>query len=244
MKTLIFSDTHLSRVFDPLQFNYLKRIISAADLVIINGDFWDRSQGTFDQFMNSRWQPLFPLLKSRLAIYVFGNHDKRKWTDTRVNEFSVLQCQSIRIQNEVNQLLVMHGQSVSPQFDRYILKDPLRAICGWIGNRLEATGLDLFGKRSLTIGAVVNKSLRNYARQSLRENEILICGHSHLAEYNFDAKFINSGINKDGVGQYIMVDEHNINFVEEFYRAPKAILEHIPNLWRVRLPARQAKARR
>ena len=184
------------------------------------------------------------MLKSRQAIYIFGNHDKREWTDPRINEFSVLQCQSIRVQTEAGQLLVMHGQSISPKFGRYISKDPLRAIFGWVGNRIEATGLNLFGKRSLSIGAVVNKSMLKYARQNLRENEILICGHSHLAEYDLDARFINSGINKDGVGQYLLVDDHGIHLMEEFYRAPKAILEHIPNLWQTRPLAPQANAQR
>ncbi len=41
MRILVISDTHLTHKFDQRKFEYLLSIISQADKVIINGDFWD-----------------------------------------------------------------------------------------------------------------------------------------------------------------------------------------------------------
>jgi predicted phosphodiesterase len=41
MKTIIFSDTHLTDQFDPELYKALENMIQEADQVIINGDFWD-----------------------------------------------------------------------------------------------------------------------------------------------------------------------------------------------------------
>ncbi len=53
MKTLIFSDTHLTNKPDPKRMAFLKKIINEADRVIINGDFWDGVFISFDQFLSS-----------------------------------------------------------------------------------------------------------------------------------------------------------------------------------------------
>ena len=63
MKILVFSDTHLSSTFEEKKFNLLKEIISRADRVIINGDFWEGYLISFKEFLDSRWKELFPLLK-------------------------------------------------------------------------------------------------------------------------------------------------------------------------------------
>ena len=73
MKTIIFSDTHIGKRCDRRRFEYLKKIISDADRVIINGDFRDHVVKS-DKFMNSKWKELFPLLKSKKTIFIYGNH--------------------------------------------------------------------------------------------------------------------------------------------------------------------------
>ncbi|KUK82735.1 MAG: Metallo-dependent phosphatase, partial [Microgenomates bacterium 39_6] len=78
MKTLIFSDTHLTDRLDPKKMAFLKKIINKADQVIINGDFWDGAFISFDQFLSSPWQELFSLLKKKQTIYIYGNHDKKE----------------------------------------------------------------------------------------------------------------------------------------------------------------------
>src|SRR5689334_5828739 len=97
MKLLIFSDSHLSARFDEAKYNYLRWIITHADKVVINGDFWDRDLTTFDQFVNSDWRKLFPLLLSKATTYIYGNHDWKGYCDERVNLFSTSQTQALDI---------------------------------------------------------------------------------------------------------------------------------------------------
>ncbi len=217
MKTLVFSDTHLSEVVDLLQLDHLVKIISNADRVIINGDFWDRCLCTFDQFVNSKWQSLFPLLKARDTVYIFGNHDRQEWTDQRVNQFSVCQRKGICIKNGTKQLLVTHGDAIIPLLENLIPVHSLRFLCSRTWIRCEAAGIRLMGNRFPRVGAATNTTLKTFARQRLSENEILVCGHSHLREYDPDSNFINLGLHRQGLGQYLMVDDHAIELLEETY---------------------------
>ena len=98
MNILVFSDTHLYLPFDGKKFNFLKKIISDSDQVIINGDFFDDYMISFDEFIKSPWNQLFPLLKKKKAIYIFGNHDQEKFSDKRLNLFSDVQVTSYKLQ--------------------------------------------------------------------------------------------------------------------------------------------------
>ncbi len=78
MKTIIFSDAHLTNRFDEPTYRFLENMILSADKIIINGDFWDGEVVSFNQFINSKWQKLFPLLLERKAVYIYGNHDRQR----------------------------------------------------------------------------------------------------------------------------------------------------------------------
>ena len=64
-KILIFSDTHLTKRFEEKKYNLLVRLVSSSDRVIINGDFWDSWFVSFKDFLGSKWNKLFPLLRER-----------------------------------------------------------------------------------------------------------------------------------------------------------------------------------
>lgn len=65
MRVLVFSDTHLTKAFDDKKCEFLKKIISDSDQVIINGDFWDGYIISFDEFLKPEWACLFPPLKAK-----------------------------------------------------------------------------------------------------------------------------------------------------------------------------------
>lgn len=71
MKTLIFSDTHLTSKVHKKTFSFLEDLISQVDKVIINGDFWDSYKTSFDEFIDSGRKKLFDLLLQKDAIYLF-----------------------------------------------------------------------------------------------------------------------------------------------------------------------------
>src|SRR3990170_7877882 len=97
MKILVFSDSHLTDKFEEKKFDFLKKIIRQSDLVIINGDFWDGYLTTFSRFISSDWNKLFPLLKSKKTIYIYGNHDRESYIDRNAKLFSDLQTHSYRL---------------------------------------------------------------------------------------------------------------------------------------------------
>ena len=53
--------------------------------------------------------------------------------------------------------------------------------------------------------------------QQLEENEILVCGHAHLAELNLKRNYINSGVIRWGLGQYLLVDNGRLEVVKSRY---------------------------
>ena len=117
MRTLIISDTHLTHRFDERKYYFLEKLISSYDHVILNGDFWDGYTTTFDKFVNSKWSGLFPLLKAKNAIYLFGNHDQERYTDERVNLFSVEQKKSHTIEIGIDTYHIEHGHVLEPGID-------------------------------------------------------------------------------------------------------------------------------
>lgn len=219
MKTLIFSDTHLTHRFERKKFRYLKRLIESVDEVIINGDFWDGLSTTFEKFVNSPWQELFPLLKQKNTVYIYGNHDFEHMADERVSLFSVKQVEKHVAHTNPKKLTIKHGHQHTPSIQNKIgNKTYLKFI-----NRLYEYGewfvLKLFGKGIFRHGlyGFFNYSLHTYAKLHLPETEILVCGHSHSAVFLPGEKYINSGFIRHGLAQYLIIENKKIRLIEEKY---------------------------
>jgi metallophosphoesterase superfamily enzyme len=74
--TLVISDTHLGK-YDKKKDEFLRNLVKDYDNIVINGDFWDNWAISFKDFVNSEYQKLFKLLKSKNTTYIYGNHDYR-----------------------------------------------------------------------------------------------------------------------------------------------------------------------
>ena len=210
MKLLIFSDTHLTKKFDPAKFRYLLHIISSADKVIINGDFWDMFFTTFDEFVNSEWNQLFPVLKQKQAVYIYGNHDEKWASDERANLFSVSQVYHYDIDADGLSLHVEHGQRMIPQMGM------LSYVPTFISVRLEFILRMVLGRFIKVLLQPLNDELKAWIKYNLPGNQILVCGHTHLQEDARSQRLINSGFNLYGFGQYLMVEngEAKLNAVK------------------------------
>jgi predicted phosphodiesterase len=193
-KTVVFSDTHLTQRFDQKQFDALYSLISSADQVIINGDFWDSYETTFDSFIKSPWNQLFPLLKSKHTIYLYGNHDPKKYCDDRVSLFSDIQADHYLFQN----LYLCHGHQFAPRFSK-LEKSPLFPLLyklnqanHWLEELLSPISPyfigHLFFYRHLD-----NRPLLHFAKTQLPPDQILVCGHSHAAYFSPKDRYINDG---------------------------------------------------
>jgi predicted phosphodiesterase len=215
MKTLVFSDSHLARRFDEKQFAFLKKIILKSDRVVINGDFWDGYLTSFRDFINSSWKYLFPILKSKNAIYVYGNHDKRRFASSKVSLFS--DVYTARYQEKFNgkTLIFEHGNNLLPALDdRYQVIIP----------RFVQTGVSFthdfmarrFGNKFLKFAfKSSNRILKRKLKKRLAPDEIFICGHTHCAEVDLKNNFGNSGIVKAGLGQYLIIDNKDQVILKE-----------------------------
>ena len=228
MKILLFSDTHLFKKFDDKKFNFLERIISKSDKVIILGDFWDDSLTTFDEFVKSDWNKLFPLLKNKHTVYVYGNHDRKEFSDEKVSLFSDMQTDKYTFQVEGRIFVAEHGDRFFKKHLTYYLTygGPLREFFMskfFITLRFlvfDELLTKLFGKAFLNKRLHYNQYIKKVKIDEFKKGEILICGHTHAAEIDLKNNFINTGLIRHGIGQYLTIDGENISLEEEWYSKP------------------------
>lgn len=208
MKLLIFSDTHLTNHFEPKEFTLLKRIISQADKVVINGDFWDGYYISFEQFLSSKWRELFPLLKERHTVYVVGNHDKMSLINEKALVFCDEYCESKKLIWGNTKLHIEHGNRFSLGIvERYpwILNNLTR-----LGNKVKKFILmRLFKENTFKLSSkakTTNRKILQWTKQNLPEDELFIAGHSHLPSDNFKQGSINVGQIDEGVASYLTIE--------------------------------------
>lgn len=215
MRTIIISDLHLTRRFEKRKFNFLKKIIEQSDQVIINGDLWDYYFLNFSQFVQSRWNQLFPLLKEKRTIYLYGNHDRKKWCDSRVNEFSVKQGDRFNIKVNNTYLRIEHGNRIAKApDDKYPWVTDFRSTTAIF---IVILGKFLRSKLGKKILKNLNKQMLIWWKENNKPNDWLICGHSHYKEYNSTQRFINTGYIGYGIGQYLMIDDEDFQLIEDRY---------------------------
>jgi len=224
MITLIFSDTHLTRRFEKRRFNYLKKIIVEADKVIINGDFWDGYFVDFDKFIKSRWSQLFPILKARETVYLYGNHDRREWCNEKVFLFSDKQAEMIKIKLAGKILRIEHGNKIVPDpgdIYPWIIDKRIRRIIAFFILIIGRVLLTHMGKKYLRKW---NRRIKDWWKKQYAKNQILVCGHTHVAEFNLIARYINVGFIRYNYAHYLKIVDDKLELVEERYyrfRLPK-----------------------
>jgi predicted phosphodiesterase len=218
MTIVIFSDTHLTDIFEDSKFRCLARIIERADRVIINGDFWDRYLTTFDKFVRSEWRKLFPLLKKKKTVYLYGNHDKRQYRDSRVNYFSEKQTDIYKLSVGRSILHVEHGDRIAPAEDTWLPRFFFQPIFlkPYIFYR-EYLPLKMFGPRILVKYKKQNDKLKSWFKANLPQNNILVTGHSHLPEFNLKKGFINLGLIRHGFAYYLLIKNKQLELIGENY---------------------------
>jgi predicted phosphodiesterase len=216
MRTVIFSDSHLSSRVYRKKLAYLTQLIQSADRVIILGDFWDGFLTDFDGFIHSGWQRLFPLLKERQTIYLYGNHDRAQWSDERVNLFSVKQGLEYTLTMGDKQLYLTHGHTIFTSLEeRYPALNksiPLR-----VGSSIDIMHKLVWGRFFLRDGRPSNETGKRWVAQFLPESQILVCGHRHYPELDSAHRFINTGFIGSGHGSYVLVEGESIKLVKEKY---------------------------
>ena len=144
--------------FEQKKFDYLKKIINEADQIIINGDFFDDYMISFDDFIKSPWNQLFPMLKEKKAVCVFGNHDRQKFSDKRLSLFSDLQSSEYRLPIADYNLVFTHGQQFRKTADLFITKSfkPFVSLVIRVAHICRQIMVNIFEKQSERV--VIGKS--------------------------------------------------------------------------------------
>lgn len=222
MKILIFGDTHLNQKFEPYLFDYISKLIKTADQVIINGDFWDAYLCSFDDFVNSKWKKLFPLLKNKNTIYLYGNHDSQKKCDHRVDLFSSQQSVIFEWKSKSGKrYIIRHGDTIAGDFDYkhphltkyfwwlYSLMFKLNKADNFIGKIYQ----HFDHKKCLGIFT----SISEYAQKNIRDSEVLICGHSHIHKDDRGNHLVSIGPFWNKIARYLIIDGDKVELHEESY---------------------------
>lgn len=218
MKILAFSDSHLSDHFDEKKFEYLSSIIKEADQVVLNGDFWDHYATNFNKFVNSQWKRLFPLLKEKKTIYIYGNHDSEKFSDNRVNLFSDIQTERYELKSGNKTFIFEHGNRFFPGMNEFLDIRLINALIDRILDPIQYQMIRRFNGKLLRLSVKrTNSIIKRRLKKELKANQIYICGHTHCAELDMKRRFINTGINNYGLGQCLWIENGKISFKEKWY---------------------------
>lgn len=216
MKILIFSDSHLTHKFNQDLYDYISNLIKDVDQVIINGDFWDAYLTTFDKFINSEWKKLFPLLKKKNAIYIFGNHDKQKFMDHRYNLFSRKQNTFYEFKSGKRDFYVTHGHLISPSYDNILFfRNPsfvrfMYVVLIYLLQRIKILSRihNIFEYRK---NLEQLNELKNFTQKNKLDNQFFVFGHSHVPDLRISENFICLGPMQNKLGCYCLIDDGYID---------------------------------
>lgn len=207
MKILVFSDSHLDQNFERSKLTFLKKLIEAADQVVINGDFWEGYTLTFDEFLNSPWKELFPLLKRKKAVYLFGNHDKEVLSDKRINLFCASSHLRYKLLTPNYTYVFEHGNRLAPYIDDIFKIKKLPRYLNILLGELEGLVVRLFGPKGLVyLYGRFNEISKVKIKKELKKNEVLVSGHTHVAELDLKNKYLNSGLIRHGLAHYLIIN--------------------------------------
>lgn len=218
MKTLVIGDLHLAG-FKQKQFEYLKQLFESVDKVILIGDFWEGYTTSFDQFLKSKWKGLFPVLKSKKTVYLYGNHDRESMMDERIKQFADKAQLRYELDLGDKHLIFEHGDRLIKMPDQKLRLGKLKTIMSKIDTTLERVITKRFGMRHFrTINGRHNSRMKKKLKKELKPNEIFICGHTHSFEFDLKHQYINTGVMRiPGIAQYLLIDGETLTPVQEKY---------------------------
>jgi predicted phosphodiesterase len=182
--TLVISDTHLCDPFEPKKQAFLQKLFSQHDRIILNGDFWEGYWYTFDEFLNSKWSSLFSTLKKKQTIYIYGNHDRENYSDSRREQFCV---QAVwRYEETIGDIryIFEHGNRLALKFDEKVHMQRVSRIFFIPLYLTEMFIVRILGLKFFhMMFGKLNRKIKRLIKHELKDGEIFVCGHTHVKEY-------------------------------------------------------------
>lgn len=220
MNTIVISDTHLTSKFDQRKFSFINKLIEQCDKLIVNGDFWSLYSCSFDEFINSRWQELFPLMLEKDTHYIYGNHDTPEYMDKRVSMFSTKQGYKTQVKNENYTYIIEHGHAFFKHKSRsnknFVLMNRKLRIDSLVRYPIDSLIYKEYTKLSF-LRKYINNKIKLSLEESFNERSFHVVGHTHFAEEDLSKNFINTGVIGFGLATYLFIDEHGHNLVTKTY---------------------------
>lgn len=218
MEYLVISDLHLTE-FDKKKLDYLSGLFNKYDNIVLNGDFWTSYYGSFDAFINSEWKQLFPILKSKNTIYIEGNHDLFKASDDRISLFCNDHKKELKIElgNEV--YIIRHGHTYFHK-SKSDLEKRIWIVLGIYKLRIALEKFLIFNFGTdfhQMFFSQDNAKIKSAKSVSPEKDYWLITGHTHVSEFNFKEKFINTGFSNYGLATYAVLSESGPKLYNEKY---------------------------
>ncbi|MCA9308039.1 metallophosphoesterase family protein [candidate division WWE3 bacterium] len=220
-KTVIISDIHLTTKFDHKKYEFLKSLVQKYDQVIINGDFWSNYTCTCTQFLNSKWELLFPYLKNK-TIYIHGNHDRMQWCTRGIKNFCKKNTNKLELKIKDKTLFMEHGHLIAldsitnPLFIKVMRTLKFDALFTYKVHELiiRLWGVKTYNKMSKGI----EELFIEYANNTLHKDEIIVLGHTHTpSTTQTHAHYLNSGYIQFGHAYYLTIENGYIKFHHETY---------------------------
>jgi len=211
MKVIVISDTHLTAKFDEQKFNFLLNLFRSCDKLVVNGDLWNCYSSTFDEFLNSDWNRLFPIMLSKSAAYIYGNHDRKEFMDERVSLFSKEQHLKMELtvgggtfHVEHGHLFFKHQSTHTPGFMKVSRK---LKIDERIRHPLEQFLYKTIGADKLfKFSSFMNAQVKSRAKEIFNSQKILVVGHTHVPECDKELGFVNTGFIDQGLAWYLEIN--------------------------------------
>lgn len=217
MKILVISDIHLTHRFKKRKYNFLKGLISKYDKVIICGDFWSAYSCTFDRFLDSKWNQIFPLLKQKNTVYLYGNHDRKRWNDKRVYRFckQARKAYSLTI-GEVTYHFT-HGveylvDSINNEIFMYLHR---KLGLDYISSLLDKIALKILGFDKYINFAREMNEIQKFS-VSL-DTRVSVMGHTHSPEIDLENGYVNLGFINNGYASYLEIEDRECRLIKTKY---------------------------
>jgi len=206
---LVLSDLHLTKRFEKGKEAYLTNLIKKYKNIILNGDFYEAMIYSKQDLVKSGYGKLFKLLKSKNTYYLPGNHDPIEYSkavaesvSNNIADFVKLNIGGFKYHIEHGHLLCRHEKKPNPfKFKiKYYLFHPIQKY---------------LPVSTFTVGSLWNrKVLKNrHLHPQVKDDEILVCGHTHVKVFDLKKKYVDLGRTQFGSGNYAVIDEKGIRMV-------------------------------
>ncbi len=211
MKTLVVSDLHLGKSINTKKLDFLYSLFSLYDNIVLNGDFWCYYNFNFKDFLESDWNKLFPVLKQRETVYIYGNHDKEEWCLGGANKFSNIQTERHILNIGDKKYCIEHGDlplNILCSSNKLVIQ--VSRLINPIGNMISKTLNTNLDNNVLSqkISYFCNIQLKKYAMKNFTDM-YYICGHTHYAEIDEKCKYVNTGRIGNRVAEFFEIKDNS-----------------------------------